>query len=167
MKEEKPESLFLPLPSAKPDWLPQFHWDELIKLQGQPLDEIRFGKAFVDKEDNLRFDDDVPTVVQSRFRLVQKVALNYEADCTLYDINAEGGKTSSLGDAEWLVFYHGSILGEVIPVPVSQAENFVSSLQSLHRLLENVYQKGFTLPDLLSQHGTGVSVPVKGNVDPH
>lgn len=167
MKEEKPESVFPQMPSLKPDWLPQFYWDELLKLQGQDLNEVRFGKVTVDFEDNLLFDDDVPTVVQSRFRLVQKVALTYEGDCTLYDVNAIDGETSKLSEAEWLIFLHGAILGEVIPIPASRAEDFVSSLQSLHRLLENLYQKGFNLPDLLSQHGSGVSVPVKGNLEPH
>jgi hypothetical protein len=110
--------------------------------------------------DELVFEDDVPVVIQARYRLALTLARLYGGDATLYDLGASQGTT-------FMAFIHGPELGEVIPCIVSDSDVFLRSLRTIHSLLEMVYCKGYTFQDVLSSNEAAVSVPVKGNVAPN
>lgn len=177
MSEEKPD---IPDPISVIDEMLKFHFDEHtsgVEKTESPNHIVKMGEIPIGQEDpddsstrskvstfsdELKFDDDVPLVVQSRYRIARSVIEMYEGDATLYD-------TGENPNHEWLIFLHGFVLGEVIPIPCSGAEDFFKSLRAAHEILEIMYAKGYTLANLMSRNEAGDSglvkshsVPVKG-----
>jgi hypothetical protein len=111
--------------------------------------------------DSLKFDDDVPAIVQGRYASALCLALSYDGDCTLYDCGPAKGQ-----DHYWVVFFNGVAFGEVIPLLVNTNDEFLRSLQLTHELLELVYSKGITLVEAISGNEASVSAPVKGDLAP-
>lgn len=131
---------------------------DFLADDSEPSDAL---KSKVDTfSDELKFDDDVPAVVQGRFCSALSLARSYEGDCTLYD-------HGDSPDHHWIIFFHGSILGEVFPLPCNTVQEFLRSLQLIHELLEIVYDKGLTLAQAIAGIEASVSAPVKGDVVPH
>ena len=108
--------------------------------------------------DELVFDDDVPVVIQGRHRLVRTLSLHFGGEAELYDLGGTRGPC-------WMAFIHGQV-GEIIPVPLSEVPNYLSSLRSVYQILEAIYDKGVSLDYIISSSEISVSVPVKGSVAP-
>jgi hypothetical protein len=95
--------------------------------------------------DSLVFDEDVPTVVASRYKLVRAVALAYDGDADLYNV------VGLLPHCDWIIIVHQGDVTMSIPIPCVEPEDFIVGVRSLHMIFELVTRKGLNLPDIMRE----------------
>jgi hypothetical protein len=106
-----------------------------------PMNDIK--QPHQASDDQLEFDDDVPHVIASRYKLARHIALIYGAESDLYQVD---GLPEHL---KWLVIVH---IGEVslsVPIPALQAGDFWEGIRSMHILLELIAKRGISLAQAL------------------
>lgn len=118
------------------------------------------------ENDSVIFDDDVPEVVKSRYRLLDKLVHAYGGNAQLYG----GPDHQEIGVQDhliWLISVSMPELGLEVPIPAAKAEDFLAGLRSLHEIFELLSRKGLRLSEILNSSSSGLeSLLIKSTVAP-